>query len=226
MVFRDWTSVVGSTGLTVWERFVAFLPNLIGAIIILVAGWLIGMLVAVIIDRVFRLVGLQTLFEKAKVENIVKKAGVEKDTTSLLAAVGKWIVLIVAFIAASNTLQLPDVANFFDRILAYVPSVIAAAAIMIIGLVLANFLAAVVKGSMQAADLESSEAVSVIVRYAIVIFAVLAALAQLGIAGGLIQTLFIGIVALIAIAGGLAFGLGGKDAAADFINDLRKSMKK
>lgn len=225
MVLQDWATAVSDTWANIWNRFVNFLPNLIGAFIILVVGWIVGMIIGVIIDRLFRIIGLQTLFEKAKVEDVLKKGNIEKDTTALLASVAKWIFYLVAFISAANTLRLPDVANFLDRILAYIPSVVAAGAILLIGLVLAHFLSNVVKGSLLAADLAAAEAVAAIVRYAIIIFAFLAVLTQLGIAESLIRTLFIGLVALLAIAGGLSFGLGGQEAARDLIEKVRKELK-
>src|SRR3990172_4375713 len=118
MVLQDWATAVSDTWANIWNRFVNFLPNLIGAFIILVVGWIFGMIVGVVIDRFFRIIGLQTLFEKAKVEDVLKKGNIEKDTTALLASVAKWIIYLVAFISAANTLRLPDVANFLDRILA------------------------------------------------------------------------------------------------------------
>lgn len=225
MIFKDWVSIVGGAWLTIWERFVNFLPNLIGAIIILVIGWIVGMLISTIIDRLFRLIGLQALFDKAKVEEVLKKANSDKDATTLLASVGKWIIYLVAFIAAANTLQLNTVADFLNQILNYVPQVIVAMAIVLIGLVLAHFLAAVVRGAIQSAGLAFADTSALITRTSIVVFAVLAALTQLGIAAAMINTLFIGVVAFLAIAGGLAFGLGGKDAAADWIEQIRKELK-
>ncbi len=225
MVFQDWTTAVNDSWAVIWDRFINFLPNLIGAIVILVIGWIIGMVVALIIDRLFRIIGLQTLFEKAKVEDVLKKGKIEKDTTALLASVGKWIIYLVSLIAAANTLRLPDVAVFLDRILTYIPSVVAGGAILLIGLVLAHFLSNVVKGTLVAADFVFAEAVSGIVRYSIIIFTFLAFLAQVGIAGSLINTLFIGLVAFLAIAGGLAFGLGGKDTAHDILEKIRKEIK-
>jgi len=225
MVLTDWTTTVADSWRIIWDRFVNFLPNLIGAIVILVVGWIIGMLVAVILDRFFRIIGLQTLFEKAKVEDTLKKANIEKDGSALLASVAKWIIYLVAFIAAANVLQLSNVASFLDRILAYVPSVVAAGAILIIGLVVATFMGNVVSASMKAGGLGSAEAVSVIVRYAIIIFTFLAALEQLGIAQNMINTFFIGVVAFLAIAGGLAFGLGGKDAAKELVDKVKKELK-
>ena len=225
MVLQDWTTAVSESWASIWERFVNFLPNLIGAAIIVIVGWIVGMIVALVIDRLFRIIGLQTLFEKAKVEDVLKKGNIEKDSTALLASVAKWIIYLVAFIAAANTLRLPDVANFLDKILAYVPQVVAAGLILLIGLVLAHFLSSVIKGSLSAAGFTMAEAVAIIVRYSIIIFAILAVLVQLGIAEALIRTMFIGLVAFLAIAGGLAFGLGGKDAASDLIEKIRKELK-
>lgn len=225
MVFTDWTLAVKDSWINVWDRFINFLPNLIGAIIIIVVGWIVGMLVAVLIDRFFRIIGLQTLFEKAKVEDVLKKGNINQDTTALLASVGKWIIYLVAFIAAASTLKLPDVANFLNSILGYLPKVVAGGAILLIGLVLAHFLSNVAKGSLKAAGFAFADSVSVIVRYAIIIFALLATLAQLGIAGTMINTLFIGLVAFLAIAGGLAFGLGGQEGAKDLIDRIRKELK-
>lgn len=225
MVLQDWTTAVADSWITIWDRFVNFLPNLIGAAVILVVGWLVGMIVAMVIDRLFRIIGLQTLFEKAKVEDILKKGNIEKDTTALLAGVSKWIIYLVVFIAAANTLKLPEIAFFLDRILAYIPLVIAAGAILLIGLVLAHFLSNVVKGSLLAAGFIMSEAVAAIVRYAIIIFTFLAVLAQLGIAESLIRTMFIGLVAFLAIAGGLSFGLGGQGVAKELLEKIRKELK-
>lgn len=225
MVFTDWTSSVNDSWLNIWERFINFLPNLIGAVIILIVGWLIGVLVSLVIDRLFRVVGLQTLFEKAKVEDVLHKANAEKDATAMLAAVSKWIVYLVAFIAASNILRLPNVASFLDKILGYLPQVVAAGAILLIGLILANFLSLVIKGSLSASGLGSADTVALITRYSIVIFAFLAALVQLGIAASMIQTLFIGVVAFLAIAGGLSFGLGGQGVAKDLLEHIRKNLK-
>lgn len=225
MVLTDWTNAVSDSWTTIWDRFVNFLPNLIGAALIIVVGWLVGMIVALVIDRLFRIIGLQTLFEKAKVEDVLKKGSIDKDSTALLASVAKWIIYLVAFIAAANTLKLPDVANFLNTILAFVPQVVAAGLILLIGLVLAHFLASVVKGSLMAAGLGMADAVALIVRYSIIIFAFLAALYQVGLAQNMISTLFLGVIAFLAIAGGLAFGLGGKDAAQELIEKIKKDLK-
>ena len=225
MVITDWTNIVRDTSTNIWDRFVNFLPNLIGAVINLVIGWIVGMVVAWAIDRLFRLIGLQTVFEKAKVEEVLKKGDTGKDTTALLASAAKWIIYLIAFIAAADTLKLPTVASFLDRILGYLPSVAAAGAILLIGLILANFISSVVKTSVNATSLGSADTIAAIARYAIIIFTFIAVLMQLGIAETLLNTLFIGVVAFLAIAGGLAFGLGGKDVASEWLEHIKKQLK-
>lgn len=225
MVFTDWTTTVQDSWFSVWDRFVNFLPNLVGALIILIVGWIVGMILNMVIDRLFRIIGLQALFEKAKIQDILKKADIKPDATALLASVAKWIIYLVAFIAAANVLQMPDVAGFLNKILTFVPQVVAAGLILLIGLVLANFLSVVIKGSLTASGLGTAETVAVVVRYSIIVFAALAALAQLGIAESMINTLFIGLVALLAIAGGLSFGLGGQGVAKEWLENLKKQLK-
>lgn len=219
---NDFNLAVTESLQDVVTRVVTFIPNLVGAAIILVLGWIVAALLEWAVDNVIRAVGLQTLFERVKVEDVVKKTEAKKDTTGLIAAVVKWIILLVAFIAAADSLNLPQVSEFLNNILAYVPNVVAAAAILIIGAIFAHFMAKVVAGVTMASRLEFAELASSTTRYAILVFTVLAALSQLGIATAFLQTLFTGFVAALAIAGGLAFGLGGQGAAKEWLEKFRK----
>jgi len=206
-------------------RVIGFIPNLVGATIILVLGWIVAALLEWAVDNVVRAVGLQTLFERVKIEDIVKKADVKKDTTGLVASAVKWVILLVALVAAADSLNLPQVSEFLNNVLLYVPNVVATAAILIIGTIFAHFMARVVSGVTKASNLNFSELAGSVTRYAIVVFTVLAALSQLGIASTFLQTLFTGFVGAVAIAGGLAFGLGGQTAAKDFIEKFKKETE-
>lgn len=219
---NDFNLAVTESLQNVVTRVVTFIPNLVGAAIILVLGWIVAALLEWAVDNVVRAVGLQTLFERVKIEDVVKKAEAKKDTTGLIAAVVKWIILLVAFIAAADSLHLPQVSEFLNNILAYVPNVVATAAILIIGAIFAHFMAKVVAGVTRASRLEFADLASSVTRYAILVFTILAALSQLGIASAFLQTLFTGFVAALAIAGGLAFGLGGQGAAKDWLERFRK----
>lgn len=221
----DW-SVTTSQALTdVTSRVINFIPNVVGAIVVLIAGWVVGALLEWAVESVLRAISLPTLFEKVKIEEIVRKTGSKKDTCGLIGSVVKWVVLIVAFIAAADILQLTPVRDFFNNVLGYIPSAVAAAAILLIGTILAHFMARVVEGSIKVSNLPFSTSAASITKYGILVFTVIIALSQLGIATAFLQTLFTGFVALIAIAGGLAFGLGGQEAAKDAISKIKREVE-
>lgn len=209
----------------IWNRLVDFLPVLLGAILILIIGWIVADLVAWLIDRVLRFLRLPDLFRTAKVEDLVKRAGSKLDTTGLIASLIKWVVLLATFIAAANLLNLETVEVFLDRILAYLPNVVAAGAILLIGAIFAHFIAGVIKGAISAANLAFVELVGNTAKYAILVFAFLAALAELGIAEQFLQALFYGLVGFVTIAGGLAFGLGGQGVAREWMEKFKKELE-
>jgi len=221
----NWWTQVGNSWTSIWDKVANFLPNLVGAFLILIIGWIVAILVEKLLDRLFRALQLPTLFAMAKVEDLIKKSGTKLDTTGLLAATVKWILFLVAFIAAVNVLNLPTITLFLESILAYVPNVIAAVGILLIGTVLAHFLSNVISSTVKIGDIAFAQALSTIARYSIIIFAFVAALYQLNVAPAFLQTLVIGIVAFIAIAGGIAFGLGGQGVARDFLEKLRKDLQ-
>ncbi|TSC96756.1 MAG: TM helix repeat-containing protein [Candidatus Berkelbacteria bacterium Licking1014_2] len=198
----DWTQAISDSYTIISERITAFIPNLLGAVVILLVGWLVGWALALLVDKVLRALGLKSLLEAAKVEQLWKRAEVDFDTIALISGLVKWIVYIVFFIAATDTLRLTAISDFLTSILDYVPSAVAGGAIMLIGAILATFLAKVVQATIRALNLSFADLSANVTRYAVLIFALLAALAQLGVAEALIRTLFTGIVAMIAIAGG------------------------
>ena len=221
----DWTQAISDSYTIISERITAFIPNLLGAVVILLVGWLVGWALALLVDKVLRALGLKSLLEAAKVEQLWKRAEVDFDTIALISGLVKWIVYIVFFIAATDTLRLTAISDFLTSILDYVPSAVAGGAIMLIGAILATFLAKVVQATIRALNLSFADLSANVTRYAVLIFALLAALAQLGVAEALIRTLFTGIVAMIAIAGGLAFGLGGQQTAKRWLDKIEKEMQ-
>lgn len=225
MTIQTWSDAVTVVLQDIWSRIAHFLPELLGAIIVVIVGWIIADLIAWAIDRLLRIIHLPSVFKSARIEELVSKAGSSLDTTALIASMVKWILLLVTFVAAANILQLTTVQGFLNEILAYVPNAVAAGAILLIGAILANFIGSLIRGSLAAGNLAFAELTGSIAKYAILVFAVLAALSQLGIAQDFLQSLFTGFVAFLAIAGGLAFGLGGQSAAKDLIEKLRKEIK-
>lgn len=225
MVISTWSNKVTEILEDIWGRILNFLPDLIGAIVILVIGWIVAELVAWAVDRFLRLLRLPDVFQTAKVEELFKKAGSHLDTTGLISAAVKWVLLLVSFIAAADILGLDTIQEFLNSVLGYLDNVVAAGAILLIGAIFAHFMASVIKGAISVAKLSFAEMVSNVVKYAILVFAFLAALDQLGIADQFIGALFYGFVGLVAIAGGLAFGLGGQNVAKEWMEKIKKEMQ-
>ena len=224
-LLQSWSDAIVVAFSNILTRLANFIPNLLITIVILIVGWLFALLCEQVVDRVLRAVNLPRLLERARLEELVRKTGANRDTVGLLAGLIKWIVYIATFLAAASTLHLEGVSNFLDQILAYTPNVVAAVAIVLIGGVLAQFLAEVVRGAVSAANLGYAGFLGGMTRWSIWIFAILTALFQLGVASAIIQTLFTGVVAALAIALGLSFGLGGQKTASDVLEKVRKDFE-
>lgn len=218
------TTVIALQGL--WKSFIHFLPNLIGAIIVLLIGWLISMAIGQLITEVLKRLKFNKLFEKGSWKNALQKADIDVDASAFIGAIFKWILLIVFLIAAVQILGFNQLSQFFNNVLNYLPNVIVAAFIFVVAAIIADILEKVVRASVESFRSGFGPMIGAIIRWSIWIFAVFAILTQLGIATSLVNTIMQGIVALIVIAGGIAFGLGGKDVAGEIVRDLRDKFRK
>lgn len=218
-------SAIYNPFLVVWAKLSSFTPALIYAALILVIGWLVAVVLGDLVTRLLRICGFQTLMEKIKIEQALDKAKIGKDVSSLIGLLVRWVIILVAFIAAADKLRLPEVADFLNKILGYVPNVAAAAGILIIGIYLSQFLANVITGAMAAGELKGGSIVGSVVRYSVLVFTYMAVLLQLGIATEVVRYILIALLAMFALAGGLAFGLGSKDAAQNLVDSVKKEIK-
>jgi small-conductance mechanosensitive channel len=225
MIFRNIGEAIIQSFGEVINRLINFIPNLLAALLILVVGYFVAILLAKVVDKLLRAIGIQALAEKANLDKWLSKIGIKLDTSAFVGAIVKWVIYIITFIAAVDVLKLTAVSEFLNRAVNYIPSVIAAAAILLVGGLLANFAAELVKSAIKAAEMKYANLLSAITRYAIWIFTFLAALVQLGIAKELLTSLFTAVVYALALAAGLSFGLGGKDAAAEIIEKIKKNLE-
>lgn len=208
-----------------WTGVIGFIPQLVVAIIIFIVGWVIAMALDRVVAQIFRALKVDRALESIGFEEPLARAGWQLDSGAFIGALVKWFVVIVFLVAAVDVLGLTQVNIFLsDVVLVYLPKVIVAAIILVASAVLADITQRVVTGSARAAHLPSAGFLGGVSKWAIWIFAILAALFQLGIAGPLVQTLFTGAVAAISLAVGLSFGLGGKEAAEKFIARLRSDI--
>lgn len=204
-----------------WTKFAIFLPNFLGGILILI----VGLIIAGVLKKL--LIALFSIFQLDKLSKT--SAGVGKNEIRLweevLVEVLRWTVVVLFLIPTLEVWGLSRATIVLNQLLFYLPNVIIAVVIGFVGLVFSNLVSNLVKQSVKSMGASSANALSVFAKTSIIFFTVLVILNQLGVAQDLIRILFTGIVGMLALAGGLAFGLGGKGAAEDLINQFKKRLK-
>ena len=223
-IWTDWSLVFTDSLQTLWWSFVQFTPKLLLAIIFFIVGWLLGSLIARAIEQVFRSLKIDGLFSSIGADNFLRKAGMNLNTGYFLGQVVRWFVIIVFLLPSLNLVGLYDVAAFLQQdVLGYLPQVIIAAFVLIIAGFVSEALSKAVLATTMAMNLKAAHMLATIAKYAVWAFAFIIALGKLGL-GDYMSILFSGIVAMLALGGALAFGLGGKDAAARLIARLGEEV--
>lgn len=227
MLVQTWGQVLLGSLQDLWVGVVAFLPGLVLALVIFLIGWLVATMIGKAIAHLLGVVKLDNVLRQAGLEELLQKGGFHLNSGAFIGGLVKWFIILVFLVASLDILGLSEVNMFLRQVvLVYLPNVIVAALILLVGSVLADAASRVVKGSASAASVTSSNFLGSVTKWAIWIFTLLIALTQLGIAAQLIQILFMGAVAMLALAGGLAFGLGGKDQASRAIDRFSSMVKK
>jgi len=218
---QTWGSITVSSLESLWVGVISFLPNLIGALVILIIGWIIAVALGRLAVQILNAFRVDQAVERIGFKQGMKKAGISISVAKSLGQVVTWFLIIVFVMAAADILKLTGITDFLGKVIYYIPNIIVAVVILLAGVLLANFLSKLVRGSVKMAGLVSGNVLAEITKWAVLIFALFAALDQLEVASSIINTLVTGFVYMIVIAGGLAFGLGAKDQAADFLKKIR-----
>jgi hypothetical protein len=224
MFVQTWADVILFSLQNLWQGFVLFLPSLLGAVIVFFVGLVIAAGLGKIIEKLVDALKVDRLLDQLGLGRILERGDIRLHSGRFVGVLVQWFFIIVTLLAVSDILSLEAFSDFLTQVLLYVPNVVIAVLIMLAGVVVAAFSARVVRASVMAARLHAAHFLGALTRWSILVFAFLAALSQLGIAGALVNTLIMGFVAMLAIAGGLAFGLGGRDAAAAWLEKLRSEM--
>lgn len=207
-----------------WDTIVAYLPNLLGAIIVFLIGVIVALVLRGVVVKLIALLRVDELARRLEITSQFERVGLRLHIGGLLGWIVKWFLIVVALIAATDILGWEQVTDYLQQVVLFIPNVIVAVIILLAGILLGNFVQNVVKTAVEAAKLSSADFLSGVAKWAILVFTFMAALVQLQIAPELIRVLFTGLVAMLALAGGLAFGLGGKDHAHQFLNRLKKDI--
>lgn len=221
---QTWTDVIVQSFQNVWAMVIGFLPSLVAALVILIVGLIIAAGIGGLVKKLLAKLLLDKFMEKTGVVDFFKKIGLTFTFSGVIGWLVKWILIIIVLIATFETLGLTQVINFLNQVVTYLPNVVVAVLILFLGIAAANFIHGLVIKAIGAAKFAHVQFLAGLAKWAIVIFSFMAALMQLGIAASLVNTLFTGFVAMLAIAGGLAFGLGGKDWAQNVLAKLKKDI--
>ena len=217
-IWMTWGDVFNASLQDLWWGFIQFAPKLIIAIIFFVVGWVLGTIIARALEQVFTALKIDNLLKSIGVETFFRKAGMNLNSGYFVGQLVKWFVIIVFLIPSLDLVGLNSIKDFLQNdVLGFLPKVVVAALILIIATIVSDAISKTVSASVRSMGLSSANMLGAIAKYSVWIFALIIALGQLGIADYYMSVLFTGIIAMISIGGALAFGLGGKDAAAKFI---------
>ncbi len=209
-----------------YSKTLTYLPNLIATIIVLIIGWILAIFLSKLVVKILDVIKIDTLANQLGLQNL----GLKMEKKLSLSALGgwliKWFFFLGSFIAAADILGLTGVSSFlYQQVLPFAGRVVVAMAILLLGILSADFFAGLVTSAVKASGLHKGESLGVLTKWMIVVFSVIAALSQLDIATAFLQDLFRAIVAMLAIAGGLAFGLGGQGTAKKILENVENSLK-
>ena len=193
------------------------LPRLLLAIIVVIAGWIIAKAVRFAIDRGLRAVNFHVVTERAGIDSFLREGGIRGDFTGIVAVLFYWIVILAALVMAFNMLGLSYITGLLSEVMRFVPKVMVALLILAFGAYFARFIGNTVCAYCRNIKLQDADLMGALARYAILVFVVLVALDQVNIGGDIVRQTFLILLAGVVFALALAFGLGGRDWAADLL---------
>lgn len=225
MIIQTWAQITVDALKNLWLGFMTFIPKLVGAAVVLLLGWFIAVLVEKLVVEILNRVKLNQLSERTGLKKALEKAELKVNASTFIGAIVKWILIIVFLSASVEILGLVQFANFLNNVLTYLPNVVVAVLIFVVTVIMVDIVEKLTRTAVEGAKVGYGYVISKIVKWSIWIFASLAILQQLQIAGQLPQIFFTGLVGVLVLALGLSFGLGGKDVAAEILHNLKNKLK-
>lgn len=225
MYIQDWTSLVFGSLQSMWLGAMSVAANILGALIVLIIGLIVASGLAALVERVISMVRLDKALQGLGLQEYFSRAGLNLNSSRFFGRLVYWFLVVVFLLAATDILGFYSLSNFLRETLLYVPNVVVAVLIMLAAVVIGNFLRRLVQASVKSSKLHGANFLGSLTWWSIVVFGFLAALTQIGIAVAIIQALVTGFVAMLALAGGIAFGLGGKEYAASLLSKFRSHVE-
>lgn len=220
----DWQTIVDPIE-NVWANVLAFLPTLVFVIVILLVGWMLASLLQRVITRFLKLARLDTVSEKIGIANVLTKGDINYTLSEIIGVIIYWLLMLVVVLTAVNALHLDVAALLLNQVILYLPNVVAAVFILVLGIFFASIVANTVRTAAANAGVLQARPLGQFTQVIIVIFTIIEALKQLRIDTSVIELLVKAIFAALALGIGLAIGLGCKDIAQKHVQQLIDSFK-
>ena len=214
----NWGEALMTSVSAALAMFMGAIPRVIAFLAIVIIGWIIAGLLAAAVAAILRTVKFNDLAQRSGFTGFVRSMGVNNDASGFLANIAKWFVRLIVLVVAFDALGLPAVSQVLQQLLLWLPNLVVALVVLVLAGLAANAVSSLVRGATTQAGFGNPDLLANIARFAIMAFAVVVAVNQLGIATTLVNMLFMGTVGALALALGLAFGLGGRDTAAQIVS--------
>lgn len=225
MLIDQWSQAITNSFNNLWYSVPVFILNLLVAVIIFLLGWLIGSVIGRWISQLIKAIKVDKALSEVGTDDLLARAGFRLDAGAFIGGLVKWFIVAVFLLASFDVLGLNQVTSFLREIIVgFLPNVIVAALILLVAAVIAEAIQKIIAGSAMAAGVTTAKFLGALTKWAIWVFAILVALAQVGIGRDIIVIVLQGAIYMLALAGGLAFGLGGKEAASRYIEKVREEM--
>ena len=218
----EWENLIVEPIRQMLTRIMDYLPVLLGALIILIVGWIVAKAIRRAVDWLLEAARFDAMADKTGISEVLRKGDLKITASKIVSGLVYWLIMIMVLVMTVDALGLPKASDVLASLFAYVPKVIAALLVLVVAMFLASFVSGIVRTAAGNANLPKPELIAGISRWAIIIFAVTIAMEQLGIAPLLVGTAFNIILGGVVLALALAFGLGGKDAAARYLEELKQ----
>jgi hypothetical protein len=219
MDVNAWGAALTTSLATALSLFLGAIPRIIGFLVIIVIGWLISGALSAGVAAILRAVKFNDLAQSSGFSGFVRNMGVRKDPSGLLADIVKWFVRLIVLVVAFDALGLPAVSEVLQQFLLWIPNLVVAVVVLVIAGLAANALGNLIRGATAQAGFDNPDLLATIARVAVWAFGIVVAVNQIGVAQTLVNTLFMGFIGAMALAAGLAFGLGGRETAGQIVDN-------
>ena len=226
-VFNQWGTTTRDVVESVWNRFVDFLPNIIGALVIVLVGIIVALILNYIVVQILKAAQVQKwLGEQTRLVDVLKKARMRSELPEIAGGFVKWVVILAFLVPAAAILKVEGVQDFFEGVLSYVPRVLAVGFLIVFGSQVVEMLARLVRASVDSLGLTVAKLAEMVVRWSFYTSIAITSLFALGVSQQFTVIMFIGVVSALAIALGLSLGLGGQNHMNDLIKRIREDLKR